>query len=73
MNRFERNFSSGREAEVRFLDGDFKIVKPGDFVRCAVTSEAIPLGELKYWDVENQEAYVNAEVSCHRYRELTGR
>ena len=42
------------------------VVRPGAFVRCAVTGESIPLDELKYWSVERQEAYLNAEVSLGR-------
>jgi hypothetical protein len=55
------------EAEVKFLDGDFRIVKPGSFVRCAVTGIPIPLEELKYWDVELQEAYANPEAVLRRH------
>ena len=40
------------EAEVKYLDGDFRVVRPGAFVRCAVTNVPIPLEELKYWSVE---------------------
>ncbi|MBO6718218.1 MAG: DUF2093 domain-containing protein [Rhizobiaceae bacterium] len=61
MNRFEGPGS--REARLRYLDGDFQVVAPGAFVRCAVTGESIPLDELKYWSVARQEAYVNAEAS----------
>ncbi|MGA7014572.1 MAG: DUF2093 domain-containing protein, partial [Pseudolabrys sp.] len=25
------------EAEVKYLDGDFRVVRPGAFVRCSVT------------------------------------
>lgn len=56
MNRYERPPSSG-EAEVRYLDADFRVLRPGAFVRCAVTGERIPLEELRYWSVERQEAY----------------
>jgi hypothetical protein len=45
------------EAEVKYLDGDFRVVKPGAFVRCGVTGVPIPLEELKYWSVDLQEAY----------------
>jgi len=55
------------EAEVRFLDGDFRIVRPGAFVRCAVTGAAIPLEELKYWSVELQEAYASPEAVLQRF------
>ena len=50
------------EAEVKFLDGDFRIVRPGAFVRCAVTGVPIPLEELKYWSVERQEPYASPEA-----------
>lgn len=55
------------EAELRYLDGDYRIIKPGAFVRCAVTGVAIPLEELKYWSVDLQEAYAlpNAVLQRH--------
>lgn len=56
------------EAEVKFLDGDFRVVKPGAYVRCAVTGQAIPLEELKYWSVERQEAYATPEAVLDRHR-----
>jgi hypothetical protein len=64
MTRFEGPGS--REARIRYLDGDFQVVSPGSFVRCAVTHESIPLDELKYWSVDRQEPYLNAEVSLRR-------
>ncbi|RAZ90662.1 DUF2093 domain-containing protein [Mesorhizobium hawassense] len=68
MNRFEG--PGGREARIRYLDGDFQVTSPGSFVRCAVTGENIPLDELKYWSVARQEPYVNAAVSLAREIEL---
>ncbi len=64
MNRFEGPGSG--EARVRYLDGDFQVISPGSFVRCAVTGRAIPLDELKYWSVARQEAYADAQVSFER-------
>lgn len=64
MNRFEG--PGAREARLRYLDGDFQVVTPGAFVRCAVTGEAIPIDELKYWSVARQEPYLNAEISLGR-------
>ena len=64
MNRFEG--PGAREARIRYLDGDFQIVSPGSFVRCAATGESIPLDELKYWSVERQEPYVDAVASLGR-------
>ncbi len=68
MNRFEG--PGAREARIRFLDGDFQVVTPGAFVRCAVSGESIPLDELKYWSVARQEAYASAEMSLKRELEL---
>jgi hypothetical protein len=73
MNRFDKLFGITSEARVRFGDGDFTVLSAGDFVRCAVTGEAIPLPNLKYWNVELQEAYASAEVSLKRYLELRAR
>jgi len=64
MNRFEGPGS--REARLRYLDGDFQVIAPGAFVRCAVTGQSIPLDELKYWSVARQEAYADAEASLTR-------
>ncbi len=54
------------EAELKFLDGDFRVIKPGAFVRCAITGVPIPLDELKYWSVDRQEAYVGPEAVLTR-------
>jgi len=40
------------EAKLQYLDGDFRVVSPGTYVRCAVTDVRIPLDELKYWRPE---------------------
>lgn len=66
MNRYERQPVPAGEAQVEFLDGDFRILKPGAYVRCAVTNEPIPLEELKYWDVDLQEAYVSPQAKLVR-------
>lgn len=70
MNRIERILGLKGEARVRYLDGDFQVISPGDFVRCAVTSDVIALTELRYWSVERQEAYSTAAVSLQRHQEL---
>lgn len=60
----------GGEARIRYLDGDFQILTPGAFVRCAVTGAEIPIDELRYWNVELQEAYADAAASLKRHQEL---
>jgi hypothetical protein len=73
MNRIEKFFGLKNEAKVRFLDGEFEVVSPGDFVRCAVTGQSIALADLRYWSVDNQEAYASAEASLKRHLEKHGR
>ena len=46
LGRFERGASG--EAKVEYGDGTMRIVKPGRFVRCAVTGEPIALDDLRY-------------------------
>jgi hypothetical protein len=67
LNRFERSSPMAGEAEVKYLDGDFRVVRPGAFVRCAVTGAPIPLEELKYWSVDLQEAYSSPEAVLQRH------
>ena len=69
LNRYDRSSPMNGEAEVRYLDGDFRVVRPGGYVRCAVTGAAIPLEELKYWSVELQEAYASPEAVLQRHRD----
>ena len=54
------------EAVVEYRDSNIRIVRPGQYVRCAVTGDAIPLDELKYWSVPLQEAYVSPEAVLKR-------
>jgi hypothetical protein len=55
--------NAGRPAKVHYLDGTFRVLSPGDHVVCAVTSNKIPLEQLRYWSVERQEAYADAAAS----------
>jgi hypothetical protein len=73
MNRFEKLLGLKGEARLRFLDGEFQVLTPGDFVRCAVTGEPIMLPDLRYWSVELQEAYASAEISFERFRTVRAR
>ena len=52
-----------REARIRYLDADFQVLREGDFVRCAATGRAIPLADLRYWDVARQQPYGSAEAA----------
>lgn len=62
----------GGEAKIRYLDGDFQVLAPGTHVVCAVTGEAIPLSELRYWNVDTQEAYVDAAAAHVAFQRIHG-
>ena len=70
MHQHERSPRPATEAEVRYLDGDFRVLKPGSFVRCVVTGAAIPIEELRYWSAERQEAYASPEAAMQRLESL---
>lgn len=55
------------EAQVQYLDGDFRVISPGSYVRCAITDARIPLDELKYWSVDLQEAYASPIAVLQRH------
>jgi hypothetical protein len=55
------------EAQVQYLDGDFRVISPGTYVRCAITDTRIPLDELKYWSVDLQEAYAVPSAVLQRH------
>jgi len=57
MNRHDRRPPMSGEAVVEYMHSDFRVIRPGAFVRCAVTGEPIPLEDLRYWNVDLQEPY----------------
>lgn len=72
MNRFEKFIGLKGEAKVHYMSNDYQIISPGSFVKCAVTGQSISLNELRYWNVDLQEAYASAQVSLQRYKEIEG-
>ena len=70
MNRLDRRPAPAVEAQLTYLDGDFRVVRPGAYVRCAVTGTPIPLDELRYWNVALQEAYADTQAKLTRMRAL---
>ncbi|HEX4768836.1 MAG TPA: DUF2093 domain-containing protein [Lichenihabitans sp.] len=66
MNRYERRPVMAAEAEIEYGDGEFRVVRPGSFVRCGATGAPIPLEELRYWNVERQEAYATPQAKLMR-------
>ncbi len=66
MNHMNRHPVSAGEAVVEYLDGEFRVSRPGAFVRCAVTGTPIPLEELRYWNVDLQEPYASPAAKLER-------
>ncbi|WP_427966234.1 DUF2093 domain-containing protein [Altererythrobacter sp.] len=58
--------SSDDGAKLQYGPNGFRVLRPGQHVYCAVTGEAIPLEELRYWSAEHQEAYATAEAATRR-------
>ena len=63
---------AGRAARLHYLPSTFRVLSNGDHVTCAVTGARIPLHELRYWSVERQEAYVDAEASVQAEQRAGG-
>lgn len=69
MDAFALGAAPG-EAKLRYFDGDFEVVRTGRFVVCAVTGRKIALEDLRYWSVEQQEPYFDAEAAFTRWKQL---
>jgi hypothetical protein len=52
-----------KAAKLHYMANGFRMLSSGDHVICAVSGEAIPLDELRYWSVAKQEPYATAEIS----------
>jgi hypothetical protein len=59
---------AGTPARVRYMAGTFRVLSNGDHVACAVTGTRIPLHELRYWSVDRQEPYIDADASLEAER-----
>ena len=44
-------------AKLKYLPNNFEIIEPGDHVICAISGKPIKIDDLRYWNVELQEAY----------------
>ncbi len=44
-------------AKLKFLPNNFEILEEGDHVICAVSGKKIPIENLNYWNVDDQEPY----------------
>ncbi len=59
--------SSGeKEAKLAYGPNSFRVMRPGQYVLCAVSGVQVPLEELRYWSVDLQEPYASAETATQR-------
>jgi hypothetical protein len=63
MNILDPLLPSAREAKLRYLPAEFQVIREGEYVRCAITGEAIRIDDLRYWNVDRQVAFRNASVA----------
>lgn len=54
------------EAQLHYGDGEFVVLKPGAFVRCAVSGQRVPLETLRYWSAQRQEGYAGPAEAASR-------
>lgn len=69
MNKMERDLRPEGLAELEYLDGEYRVVRAGSYVICAVTGVHIPLESLRYWNVDLQEAYATPAAALKRFQE----
>jgi hypothetical protein len=69
MNQMERDFRPDGLAELEYLDGEYRVTRPGSFVLCAVTGTRIPIEALRYWSVDLQEAYAAPDIALKRFQD----
>ena len=44
-------------AKIKYLPNNFEVIQDGDHVICAISGKKIPLENLTYWNVDEQEPY----------------
>jgi hypothetical protein len=70
MNAHDRDIAGGDLATLHYGDGEFAVLKPGRYVRCAVSGALIPLDALRYWSPVLQEAYAGPAEALARWKEI---
>ena len=66
MNK--RSGPPGGEAKLQYGPSGFRVLRAGQHVYCAMSGVPIPLDELRYWSVEYQEPYANAQLATERLK-----
>ena len=59
--------TSKKLAKIKYLPNNFEILEEGDHVICALSGKKIPIENLNYWNVDDQEPYFSyIEASIKR-------
>ena len=56
------------EAKLKFNHGNFEIITEGQYVLCAVSKKKILIQDLKYWNVNLQEAYFSPIEVAQKFK-----
>jgi len=57
-----------KEAKLKYNQGNYEIINDGDYVICGVSGKKILLKDLKYWNVDLQEAYFSPLEVAKKYQ-----
>ena len=57
-----------KEAKLKYFQGSFEVETDGDYVLCAVSKKKIYLKDLKYWNVDLQEAYFSPIEVAQKFK-----
>jgi hypothetical protein len=73
MNVHDPKFGKGEIAQIHYGDGEITMIRPGRFVICAVSGKRIPIENLRYWSVAQQEAYAGPAEALERWKALNSK
>jgi len=59
-----------KKAILKYKQGGFEILEEGDYVICSVSGKKILLKDLKYWNVDLQEAYFSPLEVDQKYNHV---
>jgi hypothetical protein len=53
----------GKAAKLHYMANGFRVLVPGDHVKCALSGAPIALESLRYWSIARQEAYATPDLA----------
>jgi hypothetical protein len=55
-----------RPARLEYQPNGFRVLVPGNHVICGVSGNSVPLEELRYWSVDDQQPFAGPEEATRR-------